>query len=380
MKDIQNEEWLDSLTDALEKRLSDLNSYIVSIICKRVGQIATQMKEGKTSDKTATEYALQDMAKVKKRVESTRKYAQKDIDTLFNRLAAANVEFANDYYEYREMPKIEDYTKNSALKRIVDSLKKASKEGFANISKTTAIGMTDKNGKFKSIRQTYVRTIDDAIQAVKLGEKDFYTTMRSTVKQLAKSGVRVEFESGYTRRLDSQATMNIQDGVRELNHQMQEQVGKEFDADGWEISVHALCAPDHQDIQGKQYSKKEYERLNRRLERPIGEMNCRHYATPIILGVSKPVYSDKELREYNNRSNEKVSYKGKEYTRYEASQMQRKYETAIRQARLEQQAAKDATDTEEANRQKTRVTLLMSDYKRFSKSVGLTARPERTYI
>lgn len=380
MKDIQDEEWLDSLTDDLEKNLSDLNSYVVSTICKRIGVIANRMKEGKTEYKTATEYALQDMALIKKAIEKSRKYGKKEIENIFNKLAAANVDFANDYYEYREMPKIEDYTKNSTLKRIVDSLKKASKEGFANISKTTAIGMTDKNGKFKSIRQTYVRTIDDAIQAVKLGEKDFYTTMRSTVKQLAKSGVRVEFESGYTRRLDSQATMNIQDGVRELNHQMQEQVGKEFDADGWEISVHALCAPDHQDIQGKQYSKKEYERLNRRLERPIGEMNCRHYAMPIILGVSKPVYSDKELQDAIDRSNAKVTYKGKEYTRYEASQVQRRYETAIRQASLEQQAAKDATDTEEAARQKTRVTLLMSDYKRFSKSVGLTAKLERTYI
>lgn len=380
MKDIQDENWLDSLTDDLEKNLSDLNSYVVSTICKRIGVIANRMKEGKTEYKTATEYALQDMSLIKKAIEKSRKYGKKEIENIFNKLAAANVDFANDFYEYRDMPKIEGYTKNPALKPLVDDMKKTTEEGFRNISKTTAIGMTDKDGNFKSIRQTYVRIIDDAVEAVRLGEQDFYTVMRDKIKQLAKSGIRVNFDSGYTRRLDSQVKMNMQDGIRQLNHQMQEQVGKEFDADGWEISVHALCAPDHQDVQGKQYSKKEYERLNRRLERPIGEMNCRHYATPIILGVSKPVYSDKELRDYNNRSNEKVSYKGKEYTRYEASQIQRKYETVIRQARLEQQAAKDATDTEEANRQKTRVTLLMSDYKRFSKSVGLTARAERTYI
>lgn len=377
MKDIQDENWLDSLTDDLEKNLSDLNSYVVSTICKRIGVIANRMKEGKTEYKTATEYALQDMSLIKKAIEKSKKYGRKEINNIFNKLAAANVDFANDFYEYRNMPKIEDYTKNPALKPLVDDMKKTTEEGFRNISKTTAIGMTDKDGNFKSIRQTYVRIIDDAVEAVKLGERDFYTVMRDKIKQLAESGIRVNFtdkDKGYSRRLDSQVKMNMRDGIRKLNHQMQEQVGKEFDSDGWEISVHSLCAPDHQHIQGKQYSKKEYDKLNRRLDRPIGEMNCRHYAMPIILGVSKPVYSDKELQEAIDRSNAKVTYKGKEYTRYEASQVQRRYEAAIRQARLEQQAAKDATDIDEERRQKTRVTALKADYKRFSNSVGLRIR------
>ena len=54
MKDIQDENWLDGLTDDLEKNLSDLNSYVVSTICKRIGVIANRMKEGKTEYKTAT--------------------------------------------------------------------------------------------------------------------------------------------------------------------------------------------------------------------------------------------------------------------------------------------------------------------------------------
>lgn len=380
MKDIQDENWLDSLTDDLEKNLSDLNSYVVSTICKRIGVIANRMKEGKTEYKTATEYALQDMALIKKAIEKSRKYGKKEIENIFNKLAAANVDFANDFYEYRDMPKIEDYTKNPALKPLVDDMKKTTEEGFRNISKTTAIGMTDKDGNFKSIRQTYVRIIDDAVEAVRLGEQDFYTVMRDKIKQLAKSGLRVEFESGYTRRLDSQVKMNMQDGIRQLNHQMQEQVGKEFGANGWELSVHSLCAPDHQSIQGKQYSQKEYEKLNKRLDRPIGELGCRHYAMPIILGVSKPVYSEKELKEYIDRSNQKVEYKGKEYTRYKASQVQRDYEASIRQARMEQKSAKDSGDTEQEVRKKNQVKELTADYNRFSKAVGLTPRPERTKI
>ena len=379
MKDIHNEEWINSLTDDLENRITNLNNFVISIFTKRLKVIAEKMKKGEVENKTASEYALEDMAKIKKELSKTKKYGKKEIDNIFNKLAAANVDFANDYYEYRNMPKIEDYTKNPALKPLVEDMKKTTQEGFRNISGTNAIGIRDANGKLRTVRAEYIRIIDKAVEAVKLGEEDFYFVMQKEVSNLVDSGLRtVEFDTGYTRRLDSQVRMNLQDGIRALNQQMQEQVGKEFDADGWEISVHALCAPDHQDIQGKQYTKEEYEKLNKRLERPIGQMNCRHFATPIIIGVSKPVYSKEELKAYKDRSNEKVKYKDKEITRYEASQVQRRYETAIRDAKLKQKSYSEYGDEKNALKYKNNVRKLTADYTRFSKSVGLTIRMNRT--
>ena len=186
------------------------------------------------------------------------------------------------------------------------------------------------------------------------------------------------FDSGYSRRLDSQVRMNLLDGVRKLNMAMLEQTGKEFGADGVEISAHALCAPDHQRIQGKQYSLAEFERLNRSLDRPIGELNCHHFTTPIVLGVSKPVYSASELREINKRSNAKVSYGGKTYTRYEASQRQRQLETAIRYAKDERDACVAAGDKLGATQARKKSAALTAEYKRFSDAAGLTKRLERT--
>lgn len=379
MKDIQNEEWLDSLTDDLREKLESLDSYVILSICKRIGVIAKRMKEGKTDVKTATEYAAQDIPKMKKEIEKTRKFTQKEIDRIFNIVAAANVDFANDFYTYRGIPNIKDYEENPDLKPIVNDTKEEEKKKAKNISKTTAIGFSDKDGRFHTVREQYISIVDKAIEAIKLGEKDFYSTMRPLVKQLAKSGLRtVDFDTGYKRRIDSQIEMNIRDGIRQLNSQMQDQVGKEFGADGVEISAHSLCAPDHQDIQGRQYTKEEFEKINNRLERKIGERNCKHFKTPIIIGVSKPIYSERELREINKRSNENVSYKGKTYTRYEASQVQRRYESALREAKMERDAAQQIGDDEEYKRQKTRITALSADYRRFSKAVDLRARPERT--
>lgn len=383
MKDIQNEEWLDSLTDDLRKNLSDLNAYVITVICQRVGFVAQSVKEGKTDLKTATEYAAEDIEKIKKEIEKTKKYSQKEIDSIFNKVAAANVDFANDFYNYRGMPNIEDYNQNPDLKPIVDSMKKEQEQGVKNLSKTTTIGFTDKKGDFKPVREKYIQVINEAIEAVILGEQNFYTVVRPLVNELTNSGLRcAEFENEgkrpYSRRIDSQIEMNVRDGIRELNSRMQEQVGKEFGADGVEVSAHGLCAPDHQDIQGRQYSNEEFKKMESRLARKIGEMNCKHFVTPIVMGVSKPVYSEKELRNINNRSNEKVEYRGKEYTRYDASQVQRRYEVKIRDARTALKATESTGDEEQTAREKTKLKILLADYNRFSKEVGLTKKMERT--
>mgnify|MGYP001026916303 FL=1 len=214
---------------------------------------------------------------------------------------------------------------------------------------------------------------------MKIGTVDYHTAVRSTVKDMAKSGLRrVTFDSGYSRRLDSQARMNILEGVRRLNGEMMEETGRRFGADGVEISAHSLCAPDHIDIQGRQYRKAEWDRINSGLKRPIGTLNCHHYATPIIYGVSRPVYSPKELAEINRRSTEMVEWKGRKMTRYEASQKQRQLETAIRYAKDERDAMTAAGDKLGAAQARKKSAALGREYKAFCETTGLTPRPERT--
>ena len=129
--------------------------------------------------------------------------------------------------------------------------------------------------------------------------------------------------------------MNISDGVRQLNASYRDMQGKRFGSDGIELSAHGLCSPDHLPYQGKQYTNKEFERIQSSLKRPFFTMNCHHSKFPIIIGISSPAYSDKELMEIEQKSNEIVKYQlpgGKvvEKSRYEATQDQRRQETKIR--------------------------------------------------
>ena len=378
MSRLLSETYLNSLPDPIAKNMEALNQYVVERICKRIQKIGKLTVQDASKLYSAIEFAGADLQAIQKELERITGLNAKALEAMFEDVAAENVDFADTYYKARGMETLKDYTENAALRSFVEAAKRTAADGVTNLSSTTMIGF--KSGKrVLPLREYYIQTIDKAITFAQTGTVDYYTAMRSTVKEIASGGLRrVTFDSGYSRRLDSQVRMNLLDGVRQLNMAMLEQTGKEFGADGVEISAHALCAPDHQHIQGKQYSLAEFERLNRSLERPIGELNCHHFTTPIVLGVSKPVYSASELREINKRSNAKVSYGGKTYTRYEASQRQRRLETAIRYAKDERDACAAAGDKLGATQARKRSAALTAEYKRFSEKAGLTVRLERT--
>ena len=378
MSRLLNESWIEGLPDNIVDNLETLNNYVVQRICERIRKIGDIGTADAYRLKTAIEYAGADIKAIEKEVARIMGTNQQEIERLFEEVAKENVDFANTFYKARNMDLLQRYTSRSALASLVDAVKRQALDGTANISNTYMVGF--KRGKqIIPLREYYISTIDRAITYVQTGVVDYQSAMRSTVREMAQSGLRrVTWESGYSRRLDSSARMNILEGVRRLNSQMMEETGREFGADGVEISAHGLCAPDHRDIQGKQYSKEEFERLNRRLERPIGTLNCQHFITPIILGVSKPVYSRKELADINKRSAERIEYKGQKMSLYEASQKQRQMETAIRYAKDERDAMIAAGEKLGAAQARKKSAALGAEYKRFCEQAGLTPRLERT--
>ena len=268
----------------------------------------------------------------------------KDIEEAFDLVAKENVAFAEVYAKAKNMEFV-DYKDNKELQSLIKGIAGETNATFKNIANAKAIGfvLKDKDGNkiFKNLKQTYNDLIDEAVLNVATGVTDYQSAMRNVLKQLANSGVKiheekVEYESGYNKRIDSAVRENVLTGVRQVNITTQKIVGRQFGADGVEISAHSPCAEDHLPIQGKQFSNAEFKKLNASLERPIGEYNCRHFVFSIVLGVNQPSYSNKMLNQLNRESQSIVEYEGKKYTAYEATQVQRKLETAIRQQKDQQ--------------------------------------------
>ena len=312
----------------------------------------------------------------------------KDIEEAFDLVAEENMAFAEIYAKAKNMEFV-DYKDNDQLKRLVKAIAGETNATFENISNAKMIGFVlkdnDGNKIFKNLKKTYNDLIDEAVFNVTTGTTDYQSAMRGVMKQLADSGVKIHeekvgYKSGYNVRIDSAVRQNVLTGVRQVNLEVQKQVGRDFGADGVEISAHSPCAEDHLSIQGKQFSNKEFKKLNASLERPIGEYNCRHFVFSIVLGVNQPSYSQKMLNQMNKESQSIIEYDGKKYTAYEATQVQRKLETAIRKEKDRQIIARASGDKDGVSIAQSNITTLTHKYNDFSKVAGLDTYKNRLSV
>lgn len=339
-------------------------------------KIAQELKYGKDIDDLINELSVLSNKSIE------------DIEKSFELVAKENVEFAEIYAKAKNMEFV-DYANNEQLKGLVEAIVKETEGTFKNISNSQAVGFVikDKNGNklFKDLRQVYYDVIDEAVFNVATGVTDYQSAMRNVIKQLATSGVKVheekvDYASGYNRRIDSTVRQNVLTGIRQLNINIQEQVGQQFGADGVEISAHSPCAEDHLGIQGKQFSKKDFARINSDLERPIGTYNCRHFVFSVVLGVNRPSYTSSMLRQMNKDSRSIIEYDGKKYTSYEATQVQRKLETEIRKQKDLQIIARASGNKEVVGKAQENIGILTSKYNDFSSSAGLKTYKNRLTV
>ena len=213
------------------------------------------------------------------------------------------------------------------------------------------------------------------------------------MKEMTRNGLRiVDYSSGYSRRADSSVRMNMMDGIRRLNRETQEMFGKEFGADGIEVSHHLYAAPDHIDtIDGRQFSTdgektingikyQDYDTINNSLDRHVGELNCYHFPMRIVLGISEPIYSKEQLDTDKQANMKGFDFEGNHYTMYEGTQLQRQIETKIRQYKDRQIGARTIDDTDEVYRCQEKIEQLTNKYKELSDISGLPTKIDRLRV
>lgn len=385
-----NEKLQEKLLSVFDKRFQDYNTKVL----EELGNVIKQFKNLSPSQAHKLAQQLKYNTTVKDLLNELSKISGmsvKDLKAILERVAKENVGFADVYYKARKL-ETPIYSENRALQRLVSSVYKTSGAEFKNIAKSTGFRILDSNGKpmLLDINFTYNEIIDRCVMAISQGKETYQQAMRSTLKQLSSSGVRkIEYESGYSRRLDTSIRQNILDSMRQVSNESQQLFGQEFDSDGVEISVHLNPAPDHELVQGRQFSNKEFENFQNDRKavdytgmvfepefegydrRFISEYNCYHYIFSIVLGVSKPQYSDKQLQEIINNKNKTFEFDGKKYNMYEGTQLQRRIETAIRQEKDTQILAKASEDNDLVLQSQTKITQLTTKYKQLCNTSGL---------
>lgn len=380
MKEVLTDAFLEKATEELNRIANKMSNEVVGIIADRLKKCENLTPSD--INKLKNTMRIADLKKIEKAIAELTSKGVEEIEHIFEEVAKENEQMAKIMYDYRGVEQV-PYLTNKEMNKIVQTAVQNATKDFLALSNTTVFALKFGNKEIP-LKKAYNKAIDESVFAINQGVTDYMTAIRKTLKRLATSGTRVVYQSGATRRLDSAVRMNILDGVRQMNLKMREQQAKEFGADGWEISAHAMCRPDHQSSQGRVFSKKAFEELNGVLRTPIatGEMNCKHIKVGVIMEINQPAYTEKELKELNRNANEEVTFKGlsgKEITksRYDCTQYLRTLETMSREKKDVANILDRVNDVQGKKQALKERREIIKEYNRIAKEMGIPPKQNR---
>lgn len=411
-----DEKLQEQLLEVFNKRFQDYNTKVL----EELGNVIKQFKDLTPSQAYELGQQLKYNTTIKDLLDELSKISGlsvKDLKAILEKVVKENIGFADVYYKVRGL-ETPIYNENKALQRLVSSVYNISGAEFKNIAKSTGFRLLGDNGEplLLDIDETYKYVIDKCVVAISQGKETYQQAMRSTLKQLSSSGVRkIEYESGYSRRLDTSIRQNILDSMRQVSNESQQLFGEEFGYNAVEVSHHSNSAPDHSnndiengkfDIDGHQFVKLnilkeqikngmekeitlkdidevnhrvkckgkwyyDFDYINNNLNRPVSTMSCYHYIFSIVLGVSRPQFTDKQLEEDKKKNNDGFEFEGKHYTFYEGEQLLNRIALEIRKNKDMQIMAKSSGDDDLILSSQTKITQLTTKYRQVVKVSGL---------
>lgn len=379
-----------------DKQIADalavIDSRYQSVVTKYLQKVGKTINEIGHLNQSSINLLIQlrrmgvDVQTIERELQRVTKLTKQDIRTLYRKAAQeANTDARFSYVSKGVEP---DSIRWEAL---VENIWQQTAGAMDNLSKTTVI-----IGGYRDV-------IDDAVQAVIMGASDYNSAIRETVKRIGREGLQVEYESTYKaqdgrlkhrrRRLDSAVRQNVLDGIRQVQQKAQELIGEEIGADGVDITAHPNSAPDHEPVQGRRFDLNNFQRMQNGLDfedvdgnayegfdRPITQWRCRHLIFYILLGVTRRMYTDEQLENWQRENKKGCTIGGKHYTNYEATQLMRSIETEIRRQKDTAVLAKASGDDVLRRECQSNISKLTGRYNAVAEAAGLRKRMQKTRV
>ena len=264
---------------------------------------------------------------------------------------------------------------------------------FAEAASRQTIGRLENFSNTTAIPEDYRAAVDRSILAVSSGLTSYTEAMRDVIRDVGSGGIKVVYASGYRRRLDSAVRQNIIDGANQISGHCADMIGEALGYTAVELTAHENSAPDHEPVQGRVFLRTEFDKMQNGedmqdvdgnkyagFRRPINEWNCGHFAAPFSLEYGHRVYSDEQLEAMRQRNHEKVEIDGKQYTKYECSQIMRRLETESRRQKDIAVAAKAAGDMELRRQCQAKINAISAKYGIVAEKAGLRERRQRMTV
>ena len=317
-----------------------------------------------------------DVATIEHELQRVTRLTKRDLRTLYQK--AAEEAHTDARFEYVTKGVEPSEVRWEAL---VENLWQQTAGNLENLSRTTIMG------------ESYRRIVDEAVQVVTMGVTDYNSAIRDAVKRCGRAGLQVQYANGTRRRLDSVIRQNVLDGVRQVQQKAQELIGEEIGADGVDITAHPNSAPDHEPVQGRRFDLENFRKMQagqdfedvdgRRYEgfrRPITQWRCRHLVYYILIGVSRRMYSDDQLKKWEDSNHKGITIGGRKITNYDATQLMRPLETEIRREKDTAILAQASGDDVLRRKCQANITDLEKQYKAVAEAVKLRTRFDKTRV
>lgn len=333
----------------------------------------------------------QDMDAITKELAKVTGYNISQIEQMYGELLEEQHLANQPLYDYRGKAFV-PFKDNRELQAIAKAYARTTAGNMVNLSQIggSHLGFIDKDGKFKAIEKMYTEALDKAVIQVSTGATDFHTAMRDTIVEMGGSGIRISYpDSGITRRLDTAVRQSLLWGAKQASIEYNDLIGQELGCDGYEIDAHSNPRPSHNFMQGQQYSTKgevtingvKYEDFKASgAEDALQDYGCLHFKTPIICGISEPRFSKEQLAKIDADNKRVYDIDGKQVTGYEATQMMRRLETAIRNEKSIKNMAQAGDSKKLVKDCNAKIKAYQAKYEEITNITGFTKETKRMSV
>ena len=379
---------LDALPEELAELFRALEITLLEEICSRL-KAAGELNEVTVQAIRALRAHGIDSKEIEKAIRKTSGISETKLNKLLDDVVERNQTY------YTELIDLAHITQPETLVDAAEvaAIRAQTFDTFHNL--TASMGfLVDAGRTMLPPARAYQWALDNAVMQVQSGAINYNQAIKTAVKKLADSGLKVvDYESGHRDQIDVAARRAVMTGVNQICSKYTEQSAQYLETPYFEVSAHAGARDkpgpspwsSHKDWQGKVYSIRAgdiypsiYEVCGLGAVDGLEGANCRHRRNVWVEGVSERTYTDEQLEHIDDDLG--CEFDGKKYTAYEATQMQRRVERQIiKQDRLVT-AYKASGQKDEYYAANAKLVRMIAKYKAFSKAAGFPLQWERTKV
>lgn len=381
-------EVLDALPEELAELYRALEDTLLDEICSRL-KLADQLNEVTVQDIRALRAHGIDLKEIEKAIRKTSGISETKLNELLDDVVERNQKY------YTELIALAHITQPETLVSVEDTwaIYEQTKQTMRNITRSMGF-LVDAGRTMLPPAKSYQWALDNAVMQVQSGAINYNQAIKTAVKQLADSGLKVvDYKSGHRDQIDVAARRAVMTGVNQICAKYTEQSAQYLETPYFEVSAHAGARDkpgpspwsSHKDWQGKVYSIRAgdiypsiYDVCGLGAVDGLEGANCRHRRNVWVEGVSERTYTDEQLAHIDDDLG--CEFDGKKYTAYEATQMQRRVERQIIKQKRLVTAYKASEQKDEYYAAKAKLARLNAKYKAFSEAAGLPLQWERTRV